>query len=64
MNWLISKDGRLLWRGAAKDRLDAINQYRIELGTEALDYDAVKPDWVDDLAVDSDPDQMEDENDL
>ena len=42
----ISKEGRSLWSGRAQDHKDAIRRYRDELGTEALDYDAVDPRWV------------------
>jgi hypothetical protein len=48
----ISKDGRTLWQGNAQDGLDAIKQYRAELGTEALDYDAADPRWIYDLEFD------------
>lgn len=45
----ISKEGRTLWQGRAQDYADAIEKYRTELGSEALDYDAVDPDWIYDL---------------
>jgi YccJ-like protein len=48
----ISKDGRALWTGKAKDHTDAIKKYREELGSEALDYDAVNPKWIYDLDFD------------
>jgi hypothetical protein len=51
----ISKEGRTLWTGQAQDHLDAIKQYRAELGTEALDYDVVNPKWIYDLEFDFDP---------
>jgi hypothetical protein len=45
----ILKEGRQLWTGQAQDYLDAIKQYRDELGAEAYDYDAVNPRWIYDL---------------
>ena len=48
----ITKEGRVLWTGNASDHLDAIKQYRAELGAEALDYDAVSPRWIYDLEFD------------
>jgi hypothetical protein len=45
----IRKEGRILWTGNAQNHLDAIRQYRDELGAEALDYDSINPKWIYDL---------------
>jgi hypothetical protein len=53
----IHKEGRTLWQGQAQDGLDAIRRYREEIGTEALDYDAVDPRWIYDLEFDFEPEE-------
>ena len=47
----ISKEGLILWECDCGSREDCIAAYRDELGSEALDYDAVDPHWMDGLEV-------------
>jgi hypothetical protein len=46
-----STRGDVLWTGDYETREQAIAAYRDDLGAEAHDYDAVDPDWTDELEV-------------
>jgi hypothetical protein len=51
--YTISKNGVTLWTGEYASKETAIAAYVKDLGTEALDYDAVDPNWKDELEVDA-----------
>ena len=53
MNITISKNGITLWTGEYASKQAAVAAYVKELGTEALDYDDVNPDWKDELEVEA-----------
>ena len=48
---IISKEGLILWECDCYSRAECIAAYRVELGSKALDYDAVDPHWMDGLEV-------------
>jgi acetyl-CoA carboxylase beta subunit len=53
MTFTISKNGVTLWKGEYTSKQAAIAAYVKDLGTEALDYDDVDPDWKDELEVEA-----------
>ena len=50
--YTITKEGRILWAGDYPSKEAALAAYRKDLGAEAFDYDAVDPDWINELEVD------------
>jgi hypothetical protein len=50
--YMISKDGINLWSGDYASEQEALAAFIKDLGSEALDYDAVDSNWIDDLQID------------
>jgi len=48
---IISKEGLILWECDCGSRENCIAAYRDELGSEAFDFDAADPHWMDGLEV-------------
>jgi hypothetical protein len=49
----ICKNGISLWHGQYASKEEAVAAYVKDLGAEAFDYDAVNPNWQDELEVEA-----------
>ena len=47
---------QVLFRTEAANSDEAVENYRKELGAEAVDYDAVDPDWLENIDVEIEED--------